>query len=207
MKKGIIVTPYLIGKIKDLVDISKYEFIACADSAYILCKNENIIPNIIIGDFDHDKTTEPTELDDKIIRVSPTKDDTDTMLCLKYLLQNDYSDITILGGLGGRCDHTYANIQTLAYAHQYRCKLRIVDNNNELFMYGKGKYLIDTNKKYISLFSYSENSIISIKNAKYSGEYIKLNYYFPLGVSNEAMDKSVEIIIHEGLILVICSND
>ena len=48
-----------------------------------------------------------------IIHVPVEKDDTDTLLCLKYGMELGYREFLMIGGIGGRLDHTMANIQTL----------------------------------------------------------------------------------------------
>lgn len=207
MNNGLIITPYLNTEIRKTVNITNFDYIICADTAYIKCYNENITPNLIIGDFDHGEIITDFEMNKNIIKVPSEKNDTDTMLCVKKLIELNIKNITILGGIGGRCDHTYANIQTLAYSLKKGIECKIVDDKNELYMLNNGTYSIDTDKKYISIFSYSESSVISIKNAKYPIENHELTYYFPLGVSNEKTQLPTIIEIKNGIILVICSND
>lgn len=207
MNNGLIITPYLNTEIRKIADIDNYDYIICADTAYIKCKKENITPNLIIGDFDHGIIDCDLGLYNNVIKVPSEKNDTDTMLCVKKMIELNIKNITIIGGIGGRCDHTYANIQTIAYCLKNGFKCTIKDDKNEMFMLGCGNHLIETDKKYISFFSYSESSVISIRNAKYSVENHELTYYFPLGVSNEKTDKPIIAEISKGIILTICSND
>ena len=61
-------------------NISHYVVI-CADSGLYHCKKLNIFPHVVIGDFDSYKGEIAPE--SKVIKSSPEKDDTDTMLCVK----------------------------------------------------------------------------------------------------------------------------
>ena len=102
--KALIITPYLKAPIRSLTDISEYDLIVCADSAHLAAKKENIVPHLVIGDFDHGTEVHPDQNEKNIVTVPCEKDDTDTMLCLKYALQQGFGDVTILGGIGGRLD-------------------------------------------------------------------------------------------------------
>ena len=114
---ALILTPYLKEKIRTITDLDKINLILCADTAYLAADAEGITPHIVIGDFDHGTASAPEGRQD-IMRVPCEKDDTDTMLCIKYAIEKGADKLTILGGIGGRLDHTFANLQALAYAEK-----------------------------------------------------------------------------------------
>ena len=68
----------------------------------------------MIGDFDLSEEPEGEAIE----RHPVMKDDTDTMLCVKRALKGGELDFLIVGGFGGRLDHTLANIQTMQYLAQ-----------------------------------------------------------------------------------------
>ena len=68
----------------------------------------------MIGDFDSAEAPDCGEIE----RHPVMKADTDTMLCLKHGLKLGYERFLFVGGMGGRLDHTLANLQTLAYAER-----------------------------------------------------------------------------------------
>lgn len=70
----------------------------------------------------------------KIVRLPAEKDETDTLACVKYGLAKGCEDFCIIGGLSGRFDHTFANIQTLSYIMDMGCTGRIVDGKNRAVM-------------------------------------------------------------------------
>ncbi len=204
--KALIITPYLLTEIHSLVDISDYALILCADSAYLAAQKEQITPHIVIGDFDHGTSVMP-KLDDNIIVVPCEKDDTDTMLCLKYAIEHGAKDVTILGGIGGRLDHTFANLQALAYAKAHGVSARLLRSRDEAFLVTE---TITLPKKaepwYLSVFAYDRVCEgVTIKGTKYEVENVTLDTNFPLGVSNEITADHAEIEVKNGRLLVILS--
>jgi thiamine pyrophosphokinase len=205
--KALIITPCLTSPIRSLTNISEYDLIVCADSAYLTAKKENITPDLIIGDFDHGTKVSPDKNEKNTVTVPCEKDDTDTMLCLKYALGQGAKDITILGGIGGRLDHTFANLQTLAYADKNGAKARLLAENDEAFLLS-GSILLPKRDEawYLSVFAYDGACRgVTERGTKYEVENATLDTNFPLGVSNEIVSDHAEISVKEGRLLVILS--
>ena len=205
--KALIITPYLTAPIRSLTDISEYDLIVCADSAYLAAKKENVTPHLVIGDFDHGTGMHPDQNEKNIVTVPCEKDDTDTMLCLKYALEQGVGDITILGGIGGRLDHTFANLQTLAYAEKNGAHARLLAENDEAFLLSGSIRLPKRDEAwYLSVFAYDGVCHgVTEKGTKYEVENATLDTSFPLGVSNEIVSDFAEISVKEGRLLVILS--
>ncbi len=204
--KALIITPYLLSEIRSLTDLADYDLILCADSAYLAAAREGIRPHIIIGDFDHGHGVMP-EPRDNVTVVPCEKDDTDTMLCLKYAIEHGAEDITILGGIGGRLDHTFANLQALAYAERHHVPTRLVTDSDEAFlMTGAVRLPKRKDAWYLSVFAYDGSCTgVNIKGTKYEVENASLDNNFPLGVSNEITADFAEISVKTGRLLVIFS--
>ena len=92
--------------------INENDIVIAADAGIINVRKFNIKPDYIIGDFDSLGYT-PTDSNTIIHPIE--KDDTDTMLAVKLGFKKGYKDFRIFGGIGGRLDHTFANIQTASY--------------------------------------------------------------------------------------------
>ena len=67
-------------------------------------------PDLIIGDFD---SWENPRAAAETIVLPVVKDDTDTAYAVKEALRRGYSDFLLLGVIGGRLDHSLANLQLL----------------------------------------------------------------------------------------------
>ncbi len=202
---AIIVTPYLKERIKDLVHTESADLLLCADTAYLAADAEGITPHIVIGDFDHGKANALEGRDD-IIRVPCEKDDTDTMLCIKYAIEKGADTLTILGGIGGRLDHTFANLQALAFAEKQDVSAILKNGKNEAFLISKSVRIPKKDGWYLSVFAYDGVCEgVSIHGTKYEVENVSLDTNFPLGVSNEITADFATLDVKKGRLLVILS--
>ena len=202
--KAIVITPYLLYPIRKIADISDADLIVCADTAYLAAQTENIVPHAVIGDFDHVEHEDKLSADQKVLRFSSIKDDTDTMLCVKYALNRGASEIVIVGGIGGRLDHTLANIQTLSYIRKHGAVGTILDGDHAVMTVDSRVTLTKGSYYYASVFALDPVCRdITLKGFKYEAEHIDLTSDFPLGVSNEITADTAEITVGEGALLVI----
>lgn len=185
------------------IDLPDNAFIIAADSGYNTVKQLGLTPNITLGDFDSIKEKPVCK---EIITAAAEKDDTDTMLAVKTAINRGISDISIVGAIGGRLDHTFANIQTLAYILQHGGFGRLIGENDIVELLNAGEYSYERkNGMYLSLFAYGESAVITSKGTKYDlTEYVLYNT-FPLGVSNEITEDKCSISVQKGQLLVIFS--
>ncbi|MBQ9745706.1 MAG: thiamine diphosphokinase [Clostridia bacterium] len=204
--KAIIITPCLSKKIKDTVEICAEDFVICADNSFASALAQGVKPQLIIGDFD---TGAPVSFPEstEILRFPVEKDDADTMLCIKEAARRGFKNITVAGGLSGRLDHTFANIQMLAYAKARGLDVIVTDGENEIFLLSPGKFTLPRRQGFsLSVFSYGETARgISLRGVKYPLENGELTNLFPLGLSNEIVAEQAEISFKEGLLLIIIS--
>ena len=75
--------------------IENGDLVIAADGGYETLKKLNIEPDVIIGDFDSLKSDLPQN--GNIIKHPVKKNDTDTLLAIKYGLENGYTDFIIYG--------------------------------------------------------------------------------------------------------------
>lgn len=104
----------------------------CADRGWNFAKQAGITPNLVVGDFD----SEPDVLfpNCETVRLIPEKDDTDRRPS-DLALEKRFDEIAILGALGGRFDHSFANVAVLSYIHEHGSKgvLLSEKRNNNFF--------------------------------------------------------------------------
>lgn len=183
--------------------VQNSDFIICADSGLCIAEKVGITPDLIVGDFDSYTGKLPENIE--IYRSVPEKDDTDTLMAVRIALDRGYRDIRLYGGLGARFDHSYANIQTLIFAHANGSRMTIYDSDNILTVRGAGEYEFPHKPDwYFSLFALTEKAFIGeLKGVKYPLDDYCMCIGYPIGVSNEITADKAYLRINSGLVLVI----
>lgn len=178
------------------------DLVIAADGGYKHLLSFNIKPDILIGDFDSLNDVPQKE---NIIRLNPVKDITDMNAAVDIGIEKGYSEFVIYGALGGRFDHSLANVQLVAWLSQIGKKSRIVDGKTVITAVTDGKIRFDSvSKGYISVFAHTdicEN--VNISGLKYTLENATLKNSFPLGVSNEFIGCESEISVGRGTVIVV----
>lgn len=178
--------------------------VLCADAGWRLARRLGVKPDLVIGDFD--SSDEPA--DEATRRVPVEKDDSDTMLCLKRGLAMGFDDFLIVGGFGGRIDHTLANLQALHYAARRGASIRMRDGLRWAAAVADGALRVPANvlgdgPVKLSVFALTDACRgVSIRGAKYALEDGSLTSAFPLGLSNEFASDAAEISVKRGALLV-----
>lgn len=180
------------------------DFVVCADGGYDHLQNLGIVPNLVVGDFDSTSLsgkTYPCE----VIRLQPEKDDTDMLSAVKIALSRGWTRFRIYGGLGGRLDHTIANIQTLSYLLDHGASGILQDGKTWVTMLDRGTLVLPkADGCYLSVFAYSEACPdVTLKGVKYPLNNANVTASFPIGVSNEIIGDRAEIITQGGRLLVL----
>ncbi len=200
---------YVVASMKTEYQIEKKpgDLVIAADGGY--AQLSGCRPDVVIGDFD--SLGYVPEMEN--VQVYPKqKDDTDMMLAVKFGLEKGYREFVLLGGIGGRFDHTMANVQTLAYLHAHGAAGVLKSDTTDMYLIGadenSGKageirFVADT-EGILSVFSYGEKTEqATIRGAEYEIENAILNDSFPLGVSNSFVGKEVTISVGRGRLLIV----
>lgn len=198
---------------KSLNNAYLYDYIIASDGGLRILDKLNILPNYIIGDFDSinknilDKYINKETI--KIIRLNPEKDYTDTHMALKLAIELKSKDITILGALGSRIDHTIANIHILKETLKNDIQCKIMDTRNEIRLIDKKINIeLNENYKYISLIPLTTKvEGITLTGFKYPLSNATLETGQSIGVSNEQIEKMAQIDLKEGILILIKSKD
>jgi len=209
MNNIVIITSYLDTFLDIKNHLDAVDYIICTDGGYDIAVSQHIRPDLILGDFDSIRSPLPEDIEIK--RFEPEKDFTDLDLALKTAAELGASNVSVIGGIGGRLDHTVANLQLLSAYSKSFDKLAFYDGSTECFTLdgdGRNHALIhEKYNSYISIFSLSEKCTgITFEGVKYPLREHTLTRDFPLGVSNEFKEKDAVLSLKDGTLLVIITD-
>lgn len=205
MSKALIITPYVEYPDNIHLNIEEYDAVICADAGLLIAEKLEITPTHLIGDYDSmDMPSIPG-----LIRLPMEKDMTDTEAALDLAVSAGFDELTVLGGLGGRFDHTMGNLGMLAKFTPLTRSICIMDGQNLVRLMLPGTLKVPGgNYKYLGLIAYGNVCRgLSIRGVKYPLEGFVLTNDTSLGVSNEILDEFADISLEEGQLLVIQTMD
>ena len=199
------------GDLSNLKSVKNYlnptDLIICADGAAENALNSNIIPSIIIGDFDSLSKFAQGKLRKypiKWIRFPREKDQTDSELAIAHAVSNNCKEILIFGLFGSRLDHLLTNIFALknlttkgidAVIIEGKQEIRIINNYLKL----KGKI-----GDLVSLIPIKGDvRQVTTEGLKYKLNNEDLLFGYSRGISNVFAKKEVEVSIKDGSLLAI----
>lgn len=152
---------FLAGPISKELNMKEEDFqtsiTIAVDGGYHLCEMHNLIPDIVLGDFDsytvHGKKEslrngERDKLFEPVV-FPKEKDDTDARLLFQIMhnvldtLKISDAKVDIFGGLLGRFDHTFALLRDLRILISTTSYLTVIDEQNTVFVLKEGTYNLD----------------------------------------------------------------
>src|SRR5699024_9939090 len=136
------------------------------------------------------------------------KNETDTELAINHLMELECDEITLLGAIGTRMDHTLANILLLKRLDENNVNGKIMDGNNTIFFVRDYLKLKKKEHHYVSIIPITYTGVIvSLQGFYYPLDDDHIEYGTTLGVSNRIIKGEGEIIIKKGEALIIESRD
>jgi thiamine pyrophosphokinase len=185
----------------------------CADSAGEAALAWELTPDFLVGDMDSITPAALKTLSEmpgvQVKAVKPEKDETDLELAIYFALDFGATEITICGGVGGRLDHTLANLYLLAMPRLMtpQVRSRILSEQEEIILLRPELSPLElkgTGGQLVSLFPF-KGDVDGIYTQKL---YYPLNnetlYFGPSrGISNVMLDIDAIIEIKSGLLLII----
>jgi thiamine pyrophosphokinase len=191
--------------------IPKADFVICADGGIKHLSKLGLCPDLIVGDLDSAKE----ELLDsyiksgvKLHRFSSDKDETDTHIAVDYAIKTGATNVTLLGALGSRFDHSYANIMLLHRLMKSGINARIIDNHNHITMSGDLIQIEGNAGQLLSILPFGGNACISeTQGLKYPIINRDLPLDDPYGISNVFSIPKAIIRVKSGWILAILAWD
>ena len=194
---------YIIGAcdFKENIKPQISDYVIAADGGYKNLREKGIMPNAVMGDFD---SLGYTPDHPNIIKHPPEKDDTDTALALNYGYEQGYRKFLIFGGIGGRLDHTLANMQTILGMKRKGCECYLIGNGTVITAIENEKFIFSGKEKgYLSLFAADGCAKgVTLQELKYPLENATLYPDITLAVSNEFTQTAATVITKGALYML-----
>ncbi len=191
--------------------IEKNDLIICADGGAKHLFKMNINPNIIVGDLDSiDWKTKSyyKKQGVEFIKFPKEKDFTDTELAVEYAIKYGANEITFLGVMGSRMDHTLANIALLLPLCLKNINAKIIDEKNEIIAVNKSTTLNGKIGELLSIIPISEKvEGLTLSGLEYPLKNANIAFGSSICVSNKFMSDTVNIEFGLGTMLIIKSRD
>lgn len=190
-----------IDKLK--LEPNNKDFIIAADGGYDLALKANVNPDLLLGDFDSIANKQTQKIN--ILEFPKDKDYTDTHLALIEGLKRGYKSFVIIGGIGGRLDHTIANMSLLKLLNENNANGFIIDNETKVLYLKNGFiYIKKEDCKILSVFSYSSVSKgVNLEGVKFPLTNAQITNSFPIGISNEIVQDEAKVSVIKGELLII----
>lgn len=184
-----------------------YDYVICADGGARHAAALGIIPQLVLGDFDTLTEQELTSLEQagaQILRYPQAKDFTDTHLAILEALQRGFTEIDLIAALGGCFGHTLANVTLLALPEAKDARLRILEEDQEIFLIRQTVTLTGTVGEKITLLPLTERvEGITLTGMKYPLKKAVMTIGVPIGVSNEFLEEAAQIELEKGILVAV----
>lgn len=215
-KRVIIVSGGMLeeGFVLEAINKEENPCIIGVDRGVEFLYRSGIKPSYIVGDFDS-LSTEIMEYykkntDVTIREFNPVKDASDTEIAVRLGMTLGCERLWILGATGGRIDHLWANVQTLAIPFKAGIEAVILDSQNRIRLIG-GKTCLRREEAFGPFFSvFPLGGTVfnfSITGAKYPLRGHTLTPCDSLCVSNQFEEDEVVIDFLEGTVILMETRD
>ena len=200
MKRCLIVAG---GRYAPIGPVGEGDFVLACDLGYAHCLLEGIVPDLILGDFDSYGGALPPGI--PVLRYPVEKDDTDTMLAVRWASEQGFEAVRLCCAFGGRLDHLLSNVETLHYAAALGMAAEAEDEDTLLRILRPGSHVLPYRAgRSLSLIPLTETVTgLNIRGAKYETENALLHKPTTLGQSN-AFVTDVTITFESGILALVC---
>lgn len=197
---------YVVGAMSLSMNLRPYpapgDYVIAADRGYDSLMAFNVQPDLVVGDFD---SLGHTPSHPNVIQLPAEKDDTDMVFALRKGLELGYRRFVLLGGVGGRVEHTYGNIQLLDWLTTQGAQGFLAGEKTVITALRDGELAFPSGMRgYLSVFCNSGTAEgVTLEGLKFPLKEDTLTGSFPLGVSNEFTDIPARVSVKSGSLILI----
>ena len=198
---------YIVGAMSLTPDLRPYptsgDYVIAADRGFDSLVAYGVNPDLAVGDFDSlgHRPNHPN-----VIQLPAEKDDTDMVYAIRKGLELGYRRFILLGGVGGRLEHTRGNLQLLDWLTLHGAQGFLAGEKTVATCLRDGKKITfpAAMEGYLSVFCNSGTAEgVNLSGLKFPLENHTLTGSFPLGVSNQFLGEPAVVSVEKGSLLLI----
>lgn len=207
MQKSINGICYVVGAMSLTPSLRPYpisgDYVIAADRGFDSLMAYGVNPDLVVGDFDS-LGYQPRH--PNVIHLPAEKDDTDMIFALRKGVELGYRRFVLLGGVGGRLEHTLGNLQLLDWLTLHGGQGFLVGEKTAATCLRNGMSVAfpASMSGYLSVLCNSGKAEgVTLFGLKYSLEDRALTGDFPLGVSNQFLEGPASVSVRKGSLFLI----
>ncbi|HUW96813.1 MAG TPA: thiamine diphosphokinase [Anaerolineae bacterium] len=189
------------------IRVQDEDLLICVDGGARNALALGLQPQVAIGDMDSMERELRMHLEGegcRFVEHSPRKDETDSELAIRYALAQGATELVLLAALGGRIDHTLANVMLLALPELNEVRARLIDGNQELMLVRRETAIEGTPGDIVSLVPLcADAGDIHTEGLEYALHGGSLKFGAARGVSNVLVAARAKVKVGQGLLLLV----
>ncbi len=164
-------------------------------------------PHILVGDLDSaplDVLARMQAHGVEVRRYPPRKDETDTELALRVALERGATEVYLLGALGGRVDHSLANLLLLALPELEGVRVTVVAGRQRIYAIRGEAEIAGRAGDLVSLLPIGGDAEgVWSSGLEYPLQGGTLRFGAPRGISNVLTAPPATVRVERGLLLAV----
>ena len=185
----------------DLRSAGVFDAVIAVDGGYAHVEGAGCVPDLTIGDFD---SLGYVPAGGAVVQHPTHKDASDLELALDYAAEQGYARAIAYGALGGRLDHSVANLQMCARFAEQGMGVQLVGVDCVVdILVGPGMLDLPASRGTVSVFSAVDESLgVTERGMEYPLENATLTNRTTLGLSNELIGKPASVSVEQGTLFI-----
>jgi len=187
--------------------VGEKDLVVCVDGGAENAIALGLEPQVVIGDMDSIEVSLREQLYEagcRFVKYPSRKDETDSELAVRYALSQGATELVILAALGGRIDHTLANVMLLALPELEDVEVRVVEGDQEVILIRDDAVIEGQRGETLSLLPLSGDvGGIYTEGLEYALHNGTLKFGAARGVSNVLTAPKARVRVGSGLLLAV----
>ncbi len=186
----------------------KSDFKVCADGAAAICSEYKLQPELIIGDLDSLDIDVESEFPASEIVKMADQETTDGEKAIQYCIDQGYREISLIGALGKRVDHSLYNLGLLRKFYGQVDEMIVVSNDEIAYLITGEKTITAAPGTRISLLPvYGNVDHVTARGLVYPIENESLELGCHSSISNIFAGTEVYINATSGFLLIVIEEE